>query len=82
MFMPNSPSPPRGIAKREGLSKVAHVLNFKTYHRITGERSDWQGWVRLFFAAGKYAGDGYEQDRANRGCREAVDESEALDPQL
>jgi hypothetical protein len=26
MFMPNSPSPPRGIAKREGLSNVAHVL--------------------------------------------------------
>jgi hypothetical protein len=24
--MPNSPSPPKGIAKREGLSNVAHVL--------------------------------------------------------
>src|ERR1700676_3966831 len=26
IFMPNSPSPPRGIAKREGLSNVAHIL--------------------------------------------------------
>src|ERR1700676_5057551 len=38
MFMPNSPSPPRGIAKREGLSNVAHVLmsDPSSYH--TGAR--------------------------------------------
>ncbi len=39
MFMPNSPSPPRGIAKREGLSNVDHVLNLRpniVTHRSAG----------------------------------------------
>jgi hypothetical protein len=35
MFMPNSPRPPRGIAKREGLSNVARFLIYQTHYRIT-----------------------------------------------
>jgi hypothetical protein len=35
MFIPNSPSPPRGIAKREGLFNAARILvrDTQSYHK-------------------------------------------------
>jgi hypothetical protein len=50
MFMPNSPSPPKGIAKREGLTNVAHVLKSdpSSYHRGAREL----GRLGLRFATG------------------------------
>jgi hypothetical protein len=50
MFMPNSPSPPRGIAKREGLSNAAHVLarGPSSYHNGLWEIGEAErSWVRM-----------------------------------
>jgi len=39
MFMPNSPSPPRGIAKREGFFNAARILvrDSQSYHKAMQE---------------------------------------------
>jgi hypothetical protein len=39
MFMPNSPSPPRGIAKREGFFNAARILlrDPQSYHKARDE---------------------------------------------
>jgi len=39
MFIPNSPSPPRGIAKREGFFNAARILvrDTQSYHKATEE---------------------------------------------
>src|ERR1700674_4127510 len=39
MFIPNSPSPPKGIAKREGLFNAARILvrDPQSYHKATYE---------------------------------------------
>jgi len=39
MFIPNSPSPPRGIAKREGFVNAARVLvrDSQSYHKAKRE---------------------------------------------
>jgi hypothetical protein len=83
MFMPNSPSPPSGIAKREGLLNAALSL-FATHHRITRACKNLKReafvipvevhrYDYLLLAAGKKPRDGDQHNSADGRRGNAVD---------
>jgi hypothetical protein len=55
MFMPNSPSPPRGIAKREGLLNAVRILvrDTSSYHTGLSEVEGYGNAKRVVSKFGK-----------------------------